>query len=72
VNFEETESYSDQEKIQIILLAGFSTKEQATEFSGRGIGMDVVKSNIQKLEGTLEISSVLGQGTQFKIKIPNQ
>ncbi len=72
MNFEETESYSDQEKIQIILLAGFSTKEQATEFSGRGIGMDVVKSNIQKLEGTLEISSVLGQGTQFKIKIPNQ
>ena len=72
VNFEETESYSDQEKIQIILFAGFSTKEQATEFSGRGIGMDVVKSNIQKLEGTIEISSVLGQGTQFKIKIPNQ
>ena len=54
-----------------MLLPGLPTKEQATEFSWRSVGMDVVKSNIEKLGGTIEINSVLGEGTQLKIKSPH-
>jgi len=62
--------YSDKEIYAFILLAGFSTKEQVSEFSGRGVGMDVVRENIQKVGGTMTIDSVYGQGTTIAIKIP--
>ena len=52
------------------MMAGFSTKSHATEYSGRGVGMDVVKTNINKLGGNINIDSNLGEGTTFKIDIP--
>ncbi|MBN1959200.1 MAG: chemotaxis protein CheW [Desulfuromonadales bacterium] len=61
---------SDQEKLELILMPGFSTAEQVSEFSGRGVGMDVVKTNLNKLGGQVEISSTVGKGTRFRIKLP--
>lgn len=55
---------------QLIFLPGFSTADKITDVSGRGVGMDVVKKNIEKLRGVIEIESKLGQGTTFKIKLP--
>lgn len=63
-------SYSDKEIYQFITLPGFSTNEKVTEFSGRGVGMDVVVSNLQKIGGTLEIDSVPGEGSTMNLKIP--
>ena len=62
--------YTDKEVFQFITLPGFSTKEAVTEYSGRGVGMDVVVSNLQAIGGSLEIESVLGQGSQMIMKIP--
>lgn len=63
-------SYSDKEVYQFITLPGFSTNKKVTEYSGRGVGMDVVVSNIQKVGGSLEIDSVPGQGSTMVLKIP--
>lgn len=63
-------SISELEAINLIFLPGFSTAQQVTNLSGRGMGMDIVKSNIEKINGTIEIHSQQGQGTTFKIKIP--
>ncbi|MBQ9119934.1 MAG: chemotaxis protein CheA [Lachnospiraceae bacterium] len=63
-------AYTDKEVYQFITLPGFSTKEQVTEYSGRGVGMDVVVSNIQAIGGTLEIESTPGQGSTMILKIP--
>lgn len=63
-------SYSDKEVYQFITLPGFSTNEKVTEYSGRGVGMDVVVSNLQSIGGTLEIDSVPGQGSIMNLKIP--
>jgi two-component system chemotaxis sensor kinase CheA len=60
----------DQDALRLIFLPGFSTKEQANDVSGRGVGMDVVKTKIQKLNGRIEINSVIGQGTTFSIYLP--
>ena len=62
--------YTDKEIFQFITYPGFSTKEAVTEFSGRGVGMDVVVKNIQKIGGALDIESVEGQGTTMTMKIP--
>lgn len=62
--------YSDKEIFQFITFPGFSTKEKVTEFSGRGVGMDVVVKNIQKIGGVLDIESVEGEGTTMTMKIP--
>lgn len=62
--------YSDKEIFQFITYPGFSTKEKITEFSGRGVGMDVVVKNIQKIGGVLDIESVEGEGTVMTMKIP--
>lgn len=62
--------YTDKEVFQFITLPGFSTKEAVTEYSGRGVGMDVVVSNLASIGGSLEIESVLGQGSQMIMKIP--
>jgi two-component system chemotaxis sensor kinase CheA len=61
---------SESEAINLIFLPGFSTSEQVTNLSGRGVGMDIVKSNIEKINGSIEIHSQQGQGTTFKLKIP--
>ncbi|WMJ21902.1 chemotaxis protein CheA [Paludicola sp. MB14-C6] len=62
--------YSKKEIIQFVLAPGFSTKEKATEFSGRGVGMDVVKQNVEKVGGTVFIESEVGKGSQVIFKIP--
>ena len=61
---------SESEAMNLIFLPGFSTAQRVTNISGRGVGMDVVKTNIEKINGTVDIQSHLGQGTTFKIKIP--
>ncbi len=63
-------AYSEKEIFNLILLPGFSTNTSVTEFSGRGVGMDVVKKNIDQVGGTIAISSEKGKGTTFTIKIP--
>ncbi len=62
--------YTDKEIFQFITFPGFSTKEKVTEFSGRGVGMDVVVKNIQKIGGVLDIDSIEGEGTTMTMKIP--
>ncbi|MCH5196594.1 MAG: chemotaxis protein CheA, partial [Oscillospiraceae bacterium] len=62
--------YSEKEIQNLILLPGFSTNEEVTEFSGRGVGMDVVKANIEKCGGAIIVDSKKGSGTNFIIKIP--
>src|SRR5579859_1193413 len=66
----EIEQMSDQQIAQFIFRAGFSTAEKVTSVSGRGVGMDVVKTNIEKIGGTIELKTVDGKGTTFTIKIP--
>ncbi|VAX11003.1 Signal transduction histidine kinase CheA [hydrothermal vent metagenome] len=67
---EELHGFGMDELIPLILTAGFSTADKITGTSGRGVGMDVVKNNIEKLNGTLEIDSKYGVGTQMRLKIP--
>ncbi|HYH37101.1 MAG TPA: chemotaxis protein CheW [Azospirillum sp.] len=66
----ELAAMSDQQIIQFIMKPGFSTAAKVTSVSGRGVGMDVVKTNIEKIGGTIEIKSVQGKGSTFVIKIP--
>lgn len=66
----ELESMSEQQIQQFIFKAGFSTAAAVTSVSGRGVGMDVVRTNIEKIGGTVELNSVEGKGTTFTIKIP--
>ncbi|OQX73342.1 MAG: chemotaxis protein CheA [Campylobacteraceae bacterium 4484_4] len=61
---------SDKEAYSLIFKPGFSTAVQVTGVSGRGVGMDVVKTNIEKLNGIIDIESELGKGSVFKLKIP--
>jgi two-component system chemotaxis sensor kinase CheA len=64
------ESMSEKEIAQFVFAAGFSTAEKITAVSGRGVGMDVVKTNIQKIGGTLDLDSSWGKGSKVSIKIP--
>lgn len=61
---------SDTEAYNLIFAPGFSTKKEISDVSGRGVGMDVVKTKITQLNGTVEIKSELGKGTRFIIKVP--
>ncbi len=61
---------SDEEIFHFIFAAGFSTAEKITDLSGRGVGLDVVRRNIERLRGRVEISSQTGKGTLFKISLP--
>ncbi len=63
-------AYSDKEVFQFITMAGFSTNEQVTEYSGRGVGMDVVVQNLQDVSGVLDIESTAGVGSVMSLKIP--
>ena len=60
----------NREILDLLFLPGFSTKEQATDLSGRGVGMDVVRTNIRKLNGIIEIKNDLGHGSEFILKLP--
>lgn len=63
-------SIADKSLFSYIFLPGFSTKDEATEFSGRGVGMDVVHKSVEKLGGSIFVDSQQGQGTVFTIRIP--
>jgi two-component system chemotaxis sensor kinase CheA len=67
---ERADRMTDRESLNLIFLPGFSTAEKVTSVSGRGVGMDVVKTNIEKIGGTVDVQSKTGQGTTLKIKIP--
>jgi len=64
------EEYTDKEIQQFIFLPGFSTNEQVTSFSGRGVGMDVVSTNLEAVGGSVIVESTPGQGSTFTLKIP--
>ncbi|MDP3266550.1 MAG: chemotaxis protein CheW [Sulfuricurvum sp.] len=66
----EADGMTDKEAYGLIFRPGFSTAAQVTSVSGRGVGMDVVKTNIEKLNGMIDIDSELGRGTSMKLKIP--
>ena len=70
ISQEQAEELSDADKRNLIFAPGFSTQDQVSEFSGRGVGMDVVKRNIEKLKGTIELDSVVGKGSRFLITLP--
>ncbi len=70
MTFEEAERASEKELLNLIFKPGFSTAETVTQLSGRGVGMDVVKANIEKLGGSIEINTIHSKGTTIKIKIP--
>ena len=67
---EEANTMDERQSFNLVMLPGFSTKDVASDVSGRGVGMDVVKTNIQKLNGSIEIKSVPGAGTTFVISLP--
>lgn len=66
----EVQSLSDQQTLQLIFLPGLSSAKKITNISGRGVGMDVVKSTIEKLNGVVDIQSTLGEGSTFSLKLP--
>jgi two-component system chemotaxis sensor kinase CheA len=70
VSAERLRSMSSRDILDFIFLPGFSTVEKTTDLSGRGVGMDVVRSNLKKLNGSVEIESHLGQGTTMKLRLP--
>ena len=70
ISAESASSLDDEQSLSLILLPGFSTKEEISSVSGRGVGMDVVKTNIEKLSGTIGITSVPGKGSEFTISLP--
>jgi len=70
VDAETANGMDERQSLQLVFLPGFSTKDQISSVSGRGVGMDVVKNNIQKLNGHIEIDSVPGDGTTFRIALP--
>lgn len=70
LNEREAEAMTDKEAYSLIFKAGFSTAKVVTNVSGRGVGMDVVKTNIEKLNGMIDIESEAGKGTVLKLKIP--
>lgn len=67
---EATERLSDREAFNLIFAPGFSTAKQVTEVSGRGVGMDIVRSNIQRVGGIVEVDSTPGKGSRFSIRLP--
>ena len=70
VSEEQLAAMSQRELFDLIFLPGFSTKDKASDLSGRGVGMDVVRTNIKKLNGLIEIKSERGQGSEFILRLP--
>jgi two-component system chemotaxis sensor kinase CheA len=67
---EEVNTLDDKEAVNLMFLPGLSTAEKVTNVSGRGVGMDVVRSTIEKLNGSVEITSEIGQGSEFLLRLP--
>jgi two-component system chemotaxis sensor kinase CheA len=70
ISAEQAARMSEREIFNLIFLPGFSTAEKVTNVSGRGVGMDVVKTNVEKIGGTVDVQSTLGRGTTVRVKIP--
>ncbi|TDT68567.1 two-component system chemotaxis sensor kinase CheA [Hypnocyclicus thermotrophus] len=70
LTLEEVEKLSHEEKLNLIFAPGFSTASEITDLSGRGVGMDVVKTKIEALSGSIEMSSEVDKGTETRIKLP--
>ena len=70
ISVEKAHALNHKELIELIFLPGFSTRDTITNLSGRGVGMDVVKNNIENIGGSIEITSVPNEGTHVKLKIP--
>jgi two-component system chemotaxis sensor kinase CheA len=70
VTEDQLDKLTDRQKINLIFLPGFSTSEEITDISGRGVGMDVVKTNLERLRGHIDIDSVKGRGTTVSLIIP--
>ncbi|TCP12620.1 two-component system chemotaxis sensor kinase CheA [Crenobacter luteus] len=70
IDAETANSLDEKQCLQLIFLPGFSTKDQISSVSGRGVGMDVVRTNIQKLNGRIDINSIPGEGTRISISLP--
>jgi hypothetical protein len=70
ISAEEANSLDDRQSLNLIFLPGFSTAEKVSDVSGRGVGMDVVRTNITKLNGTIDVHSEVGRGTNFIISLP--
>ena len=67
---EAASALTDDQAINLIFLPGFSSAEKVSDISGRGVGMDVVRENVRRLRGTVEVNTVLGRGTTFRIRLP--
>jgi two-component system, chemotaxis family, sensor kinase CheA len=70
ITAEQAARMAEREIFNLIFLPGFSTAEKVTKVSGRGVGMDVVKTNVEKIGGTVDVQSTRGQGTTVRVKIP--
>lgn len=70
IDTEAANTLDDKQSLNLIFLPGFSTKDEISDVSGRGVGMDVVRTNIQKLNGRIDINSVVGHGTTITISLP--
>ena len=70
IDVETAARLSHEECLQLVFMAGFSTKQEVTDISGRGVGMDVVQSRIRELSGQIHIQSELGRGSRFLIRVP--
>src|SRR5699024_7773617 len=70
VTQQETEIFSEEEVINLLFMPGFSTSAEVSDVSGRGVGLDVVKSKIEAINGSIEIDSEVNVGTNFIIRIP--
>lgn len=70
ITVQEAERMSEQELIELIFHPGFSTAKTVSDISGRGVGMDIVLSHIEKLNGLIDVNTQLGEGTTFTIKLP--
>ncbi len=66
----EAQTMGEAESLQLIFRPGFSTRQKVSDVSGRGVGMDIVRDHIERLNGTIDIETRLGRGSQFKIKLP--
>jgi len=70
ITLEQADRLNERELVNLVFLPGFSTTDRVTQFSGRGVGMDVVRTNVEKIGGTVNIESRPGRGTTIKMKIP--
>src|SRR6202142_4353494 len=70
ITAEQAPRMTERDVFNLIFMAGFSTAEKVTNVSGRGVGMDVVKTNVEKIGGTVDLQSKLGRGTTVRVKIP--